>query len=46
MTDDAIAARLKGLAEDYQRRAERASSVDAARALARQTTGVEHDWSS
>jgi hypothetical protein len=30
MTDSAIAAQLKALADDYQRRAEKASHVDAA----------------
>jgi len=35
MTDQAIAAQLKALADDYERRAERATSDDAARALAR-----------
>jgi hypothetical protein len=35
MTDQAIAAQLKALADDYQRRAEKASYVDAAKALAR-----------
>ncbi len=35
MTDDAIAARLKALADYYERRAERVSLDDAARALAR-----------
>jgi hypothetical protein len=35
MTDQAIAAQLKALADDYERRAERATLDDAARALAR-----------
>jgi hypothetical protein len=35
MTDQAIARQLKALADDYQRRAEKASYVDAAKALAR-----------
>jgi hypothetical protein len=35
MTDEAIAGQLKALADDYQRRAEKASYVDAAKALAR-----------
>src|SRR5258705_6921476 len=34
MADAAIAGQLKGLAEDYQRRAEKVSLVDAAKALA------------
>lgn len=35
MTDEAIAGQLKSLADDYERRAERASQVDAAKILAR-----------
>src|ERR1700760_2131485 len=35
MTDRAIAGQLKALADDYQRRAEKASHVDAAKAFAR-----------
>jgi hypothetical protein len=35
MTDRAIAGQLKALADDYERRAERATLDDAARALAR-----------
>jgi hypothetical protein len=35
MTDAAIASQLKALADDYQGRAERASHVDATKALAR-----------
>jgi hypothetical protein len=35
MTDQAIAGQLKALADDYERRAEKASHVDAAKALAR-----------
>ena len=35
MTDEAIARQLQLLAEDYERRAEKASLVDAAKALAR-----------
>ena len=34
MTDQAIAAQLKALADDYERRAEKASLDDAAEALA------------
>jgi hypothetical protein len=41
MTDKAIASQLKALADDYQRRAKRASHVDAAKALARLTAGTE-----
>jgi hypothetical protein len=35
MTDRAVAAQLKALAEDYERRAEKASRDDAAKAFAR-----------
>jgi hypothetical protein len=35
MTDQAIAGQLKALADDYERRAEKASQVDAAKALVR-----------
>ena len=35
MTDRAIAGQLKALADDYERRAKKASHVDAAKALAR-----------
>jgi hypothetical protein len=35
MTDGVIASQLEALAEDYQRRAEKASRDDAAKALAR-----------
>jgi hypothetical protein len=35
MTDEAIARQLKALADDYERRAEKASQVDAAKTLAR-----------
>jgi hypothetical protein len=44
MTDSAIAGQLKALAEDYQRRAEKASHVDAAKALARSAASAEHEW--
>jgi hypothetical protein len=44
MTDRAIAGQLRALAEDYQRRAEKASHVDAAKAFARSAASVEHDW--
>jgi hypothetical protein len=37
MTDEVIARQLQLLAEDYERRAEKASLVDAAKALARST---------
>ena len=35
MADRAVASQLKALADDYQRRTEKASQVDAAKALAR-----------
>ena len=41
MTDRAIARQLETLADDYQRRAEKASHVDAAKALARSALGAE-----
>jgi len=44
MTDRAIAGQLKALADDYQRRAEKASRVDAAKALARSATSDESEW--
>jgi hypothetical protein len=40
MTDRAIAGQLKALADDYQRRAEKASHVDAAKASARSAAGA------
>ena len=44
MTDRAIAGQLKALADDYERRAEKASQVDAAKALARAAASVESEW--
>ena len=44
MTDRAIADQLKALADDCQRRAEKASQVDAAKALARSAAGTEREW--
>ena len=44
MTDRAIANQLKALAEDFQRRAEKASHVDAAKALARSAANAESEW--
>jgi hypothetical protein len=41
MTDRAIAGRLKALADDYQRRAERASHADAAKTFARSVADAE-----
>jgi hypothetical protein len=44
MTDLAIAGQLKALADDYERRAEKASHADAAKASARLAASVEHEW--
>jgi hypothetical protein len=44
MTDRAIAGQLKALADDYQQRAEKASHIDAAKALARSVANAEGEW--
>jgi hypothetical protein len=44
MTDYAIAGQLKALANDYERRAEKASQVDAAKALARLAANTQSEW--
>ena len=44
MTDQAIAAQLKALADDYERRADKASRDDAAKAVARSAAGPEPEW--
>ena len=44
-TDRVVAAQLKTLADDYERRAEKASRDDAAKALSRLTANVERAWS-
>ena len=44
MTDGMVAAQLKALADDYQRRAEKASHVDAAKAFARSAASAEQEW--
>jgi hypothetical protein len=45
MSDRAIAGQLKALADDYQRRAEKASHNDAAKALARSAaSSPEREW--
>jgi len=44
MTDSVVASQLKSLADDYQRRAEKASQVDAAKALARSAANRESEW--
>ena len=46
MTDRAIAGQLKALADDYQRRADKASQADATKALARAAAGAEAEWPS
>jgi hypothetical protein len=43
MTDQAIADQLKALADDYERRAEKASRDDAAKALARSIADIERE---
>jgi hypothetical protein len=44
MTDRAIAGQLKALADDYERRAAKASHVDAAKASARSAASAESEW--
>jgi hypothetical protein len=44
MTDRAIANQLKTLAHSYQQQAEKASHVDAAKALARSAANAEGEW--
>ncbi|MGY3105197.1 hypothetical protein ACVWW5_001978 [Bradyrhizobium sp. LM3.4] len=44
MTDSAIAGQLKALADDYERRAEKASHVDAAKAFAPSAASAEREW--
>jgi hypothetical protein len=44
MTDSAIAGQLKAFAEDYQRRAEKASPVDAAKEVALSAASAEREW--
>jgi hypothetical protein len=44
MTDRVIATQLKALADDYERRAEKASLDDAAKALARSAASTELEW--
>jgi hypothetical protein len=41
MTDSAIAGQLRALADDYQRRSEKASQDDAAKTLARSAASAE-----
>ncbi len=44
MTDRVIAGQLKALADEYERRAEKASHVDAAKALARSAANAAGEW--
>ena len=44
MTDSAVAGQLKALANSYQRQAEKASHVDAAKAFARSAANAEGEW--
>ena len=44
MNDQAIAGQLKALADDYERRAEKASRDDAAKALAGSAASPEPEW--
>jgi hypothetical protein len=44
MTNRAIAGQLRALADDYQRRAEKASHVDPAKAQARSAARAEREW--
>jgi hypothetical protein len=44
MTDRAIAGQLNALADDYKRRAEKASHDNAAKALARSAASSEREW--
>jgi hypothetical protein len=43
MSDQVIADRLRALAEDYERRAEKATHADAAKALARSAARAEQE---
>ena len=44
MTNRAIAGQLKALADDYQRRADKASLADAAKAFARSAASADREW--
>jgi hypothetical protein len=44
MTDRVVATKLKALADDYERRAEKASLVDAAKELAQSATSAAPEW--
>jgi hypothetical protein len=45
MTDEVVVSQLKALADDYERRAEKASQVDAAETLARCASNAASEWS-
>jgi hypothetical protein len=44
MTDEVVAGQLKALADEYERRAEKASQVDAAKPLRRAAADAEPEW--
>ena len=44
VTDRVIAGQLKTLAEDYERRAQKASHVDTAKVLTRSAANTEDEW--
>jgi hypothetical protein len=44
ITDGAIARQLKALADEYERRAEKAQDVDAAKAFARSVSNAEGEY--
>jgi hypothetical protein len=44
MTDQAIAGQLRALADDYERRAEKTSRDETAKALARSASSPEPEW--
>ena len=44
MTDSVIASQLKALADDYERRTERASQDEATKASARSAAAAESEW--
>ena len=44
MTNRAVAGQLKALADDYQRRADKASLIDAAKAFARSAANAQDEW--
>ena len=44
LTDRVVAGQLKALADDYERRAEKASRDDATRALTRSAASTKPEW--